>query len=153
MDDSRQLSSHISQKRERKGKDSRLEDLLEFWGAWRADVISGLSASSRSPITVAIEEYKPHPTSTLIQPKQTRVIQPKIPKYWPQKRMALVNQAIWELPAIYQEMLIHKYEDLWAKHHFMVELRWTADEYNNNLRCARRAIKKHPVIKKLLGRA
>jgi len=152
MDNIRDPSSHIG--RERKGKDSALEDLLEYWGAWRANVISGLSASSRSPITVAIELYKPVSVSldSPSQPKQTRVTINQIPKYWPQKRMSLVNQAVWELQIKHQEMLIHRYEDNWSSLQFIKEYNWLIDTYYARMSEARRAISKHPTIKKLLHR-
>ena len=151
MNEINQPSQHVT--REKKGKDSALEDLLEFWGAWRAQVISGLSASSRSPITVAIEQYKPCPISNFSQPKQTRVIQPQIPKYWPHHRMALVNQAIWELRTEYQEMLIHRYEDNWSANDFIDQFNWGIKTYHNRMSEARRAVRKHKTIQKLLGRA
>jgi len=153
MDDIRELSDHVREKRERKGRDSALEDLLEYWGAWRANVITGLSASSRSPITIAMEQYKSYPTSNIVQPKQTRVTQSTIPKYWPHHRMSLINQAIWELQSIYQYILIRKYEDLWSVNDFEHNLKWERQEYYNNIRCAKRALKKHKIIKNLLGRA
>jgi len=149
----RELSDHVREKRERKGRDSALEDLLEYWGAWRANVISGLSASSRSPITVAIEQYTPCKTSDLIQPKQTRTIQPKVPKYWPHHRMAQINQAVWELQARHQEMLIHYYEDCWTAQIFIKEFNWTKETYYSRISEARKAIKNHPVIKILLHRS
>ena len=146
----RQPSGHI--KREKKGKDSALEDLMEFWGAWRANVIAGLSASSRSPITVAMEQYKPAKPSDIAQPKQTRTIQPKIPKYWPHHRMAQVNQVIWELQIQYQEILIHRYEDNWTANDFIREMNWSINTYYARISEARRAVKKHPVIRRILGR-
>lgn len=151
MNDIREPSSHIG--RDRRGKDSALEDLLEYWGAWRANVISGLSASSRSPITVAIELYKPYPLNPISQPKQTRVIVNQIPKYFPNHRMSAVNQAVWELRTKHQEMLIHRYEDNWSSLQFMREYNWLIDTYYSRMSEAKSAIRRHPTIKKLLRRA
>ena len=158
-DELRQISDHV--KREKKGKDSALEDLLEFWGAWRANVISGISSSSRSPIAMAIDGYNPITRNLQscktkpqrpIQPHQTRSIQPRIPKYWPHHRMAQVNQVVGELHLQYKDILIYKYEKNWTAKDFNVEMGWSPKTYQNMIGKVRSVVKKHPIIKRILGR-
>ena len=148
--DIRQLSTHLSN--EKKGKDEALDELLLYWGEQRARSLSVLGVGG-SPIVAAMTYAKPHIQSDITQPKQTSSIRPKTPLYWKNYRVADINHAVWELQVRHQEMLIRHYEDGWKGKDFVKEFGWEISTYHTRMSEARRAIKKHPTIKKMLGRA
>lgn len=150
-------------KNERKTRDAWIENILEDWGAWRRDPITGLSSPTRSTLQTIHELHleqgaqaksKPIPADTPLWKRHwlkdknralkclsTRQIAAKIPNYSPNRFMARVNTYIAFLPIELSSCIRWRYEDEKTYQIVEIEHHISKSEYYRRLAEARKRLK------------
>ena len=148
----KQPSDHV--KREKGSKDQPLDDLLEEYGAWRAEVVAGVNVRYSTARTglEAIKSVNPLNWGKILKCKETHTYRPTTPDYWPHRRMTIVNRAVHELNDKYKQVIIYRYEHGWKQKDFTDRYGWKPATYWGYISRARRELRKNNQIRKLLGR-
>lgn len=143
LDELRQPSTHLG--REKRGKDARLEELLEAWGMYRAHGLHGLSLSGSTPIAVAMEMRNAEAPirSDKPQPKQTRVVLPVVPQYYTHRLMNQVDRVVADMLYAYRRILALRYEYGLDGVEIAQRMRWKHRTYWTRMSEARKIIKEN----------